>query len=107
MRDAFEAQAMRGELPVLVTSPSIRPTKSIMTRSPSFALAVLARGLKSRFCLASSARLSLIWPSSTFATFLVSSSAENSETSNSGTTCSPPSGLRKSGGEGTKRMGAK
>jgi len=33
MRDAFEAQAMRGELPVLVTSPSIRPyVRSIVER---------------------------------------------------------------------------
>ena len=33
MRDAFEQQAMRGELPVLVTSPSIRPyVRSIVER---------------------------------------------------------------------------
>ncbi|HRY24872.1 MAG: flagellar biosynthesis protein FlhA [Geminicoccaceae bacterium] len=33
LRDAFEAQAMRGELPVLVTSPAIRPyVRSIVER---------------------------------------------------------------------------
>lgn len=33
MRDAFERQAMRGELPVLVTSPAIRPyVRSIVER---------------------------------------------------------------------------
>lgn len=33
MRDAFERQAMRGELPVLITSPSIRPyVRSIVER---------------------------------------------------------------------------
>jgi flagellar biosynthesis protein FlhA len=33
LRDAFENQAMRGELPVLITSPAIRPyVRSIVER---------------------------------------------------------------------------